>query len=149
MVDPDWAPSVADVAAYIRARTKDTNGNEAGTFNSLTRPTAAQVDALIQTASEEIAAEVGDVPDILQPVARRVAALGGALWVELTYFPEQINRNSPYEQLKERYDAALKRLSVQVGEFLSGDELGEGDVSMPSYSFPIDAGGLIGWGSRF
>ena len=36
-------PSVADVAALLRGRTKDSNGVEVGTFNDDTRPTSSQV----------------------------------------------------------------------------------------------------------
>jgi hypothetical protein len=38
----DIAPSVLDVAALMRARTKDSNGIEVGTFNDDTRPTSAR-----------------------------------------------------------------------------------------------------------
>lgn len=37
----DITPSVANVAALLRARTKDVNGDEIGTFNDDTRPTSA------------------------------------------------------------------------------------------------------------
>jgi hypothetical protein len=47
----DIAPSVADVAALLRARTKDVNGEEIGTFNDDTRPTSAQVLTLIERPS--------------------------------------------------------------------------------------------------
>jgi hypothetical protein len=36
-------PSVLDVAALLRARTKDVNGVEVGTFTDDTRPTSSQV----------------------------------------------------------------------------------------------------------
>ena len=39
----DIMPSVADVGALLRVRTKDINGEEVGTFNDDTRPTSAQV----------------------------------------------------------------------------------------------------------
>jgi hypothetical protein len=38
----DIAPSVLDVAALLRARTKDSTGHEVGTFNDYTRPTRAR-----------------------------------------------------------------------------------------------------------
>jgi phage gpG-like protein len=119
--EPDWAPSVDDVGAVLRARTKDENGNELGTFTDATRPTAVQVNPLIDTATADILAEVGTVPDKVQDNARRVAAIGAALLVELTFFPEQIGTGrSPYTQLKEWYDDKLKRLVAQVTELQDG-----------------------------
>jgi hypothetical protein len=43
-------PSVADVALLIRARTKDADGREVGTFTDETRPTDEQVEEHISAA---------------------------------------------------------------------------------------------------
>jgi hypothetical protein len=59
---PDITPSVADVAALLRARTKDVNGDEIGTFNDDTRPTSAQVITLIDEAVVDIQARMGATP---------------------------------------------------------------------------------------
>ena len=140
MATSDWAPLVADVGAILRARTKDSNGNELGTFTANTRPTGDQVDELIETAITDIESEVGSVPDVLQDAARRVAALGTALLVELSFFPEQISTGrSPYDQLKELYDARFARLKTQIEDVNAGGEVGGGDSSealLPEYSFP-------------
>jgi hypothetical protein len=147
--DPDWAPSAADVGAVLRSRTKDTNGNELGTFTAATRPTDDDVDALIATAVADVSAETGPVPDEIQDAARRVTALRAACLVELTFFPEQINNGrSPYEQLKVLADDAFKRLTVQVGELQDGGELGDTEL-LPVFDFPVDAGGFVGWASRW
>jgi hypothetical protein len=137
MATSDWAPLVADVGAILRARTKDSNGNELGTFTANTRPTGDQVDELIETAMSDIESEVGSVPDVLQDAARRVAAIGTALLVELSYFPEQItNGRSPYDQLRELYDARFARLKIKIDEVNAGGEVGTADDALPDYSFP-------------
>jgi hypothetical protein len=58
----DIAPSVLDVAALLRARTKDSNGMEVGTFNDDTRPTSAQVLTLIDQAVADVQAWLGPKP---------------------------------------------------------------------------------------
>jgi hypothetical protein len=144
----DWAPLVADVGAILRARTKDSNGNELGTFTANTRPTGDQIDELIETAITDIESEVGSVPDVLQDAARRGAAIGTALLVELSYFPEQIaNGRSPYDQLKELYDARFVRLKAQIDEVNSGGEVGTADDAMPVYSFPEF--NYLGWSTSW
>jgi hypothetical protein len=85
-VDPhaiDITPSVADVAALLRARTKDMNGDEVGTFNDDTRPTSAQVITLIEEAVGDIEARmrVSPPPELAAPPPRCL--------VELSCFPEQ------------------------------------------------------------
>jgi len=65
VVDPypiDITPSVADVAALLRARTKDINGDEIGTFNDDTRPTSSQALTLIGEAVADIQARMGGSP---------------------------------------------------------------------------------------
>jgi len=150
----DWAPSPADVGAVIRARTKTSVGDEPGTFNSNTRPTGDQCWDLIDTAMSDIAAEMGDIPDLVQDNARRVAALGAACLVELSFYPEQINSGrSPYPQIKAWYDAAFARLKMQVAN-ANDDGVIEDDTDlMAESSFPdvdpCDPNAIVGWSSRW
>src|SRR4051812_3475139 len=93
LITPNWRPVVADVGAILRARTKArlsetfAAGNEIGTFNDETRPTGDQVERLIDQAVDDVTDTVGT--DIctqeLQTSAGRVAAIGAALLVELSY----------------------------------------------------------------
>jgi hypothetical protein len=140
MLDPDWAPSPSDVGAVLRSRTKDTNGNELGTFTSDTRPTDGQVNELIETAVADLSSDVGTVPDKLQDAARRLAAIGVAMLVELSFFPDQItNGRSPYAQLEALYEKRFARLKVQIEDVNAGGEVGGADSSedlLPVYSFP-------------
>jgi hypothetical protein len=136
----DWTPSLERVGALLRARTKDTSGNEIGTFSAATRPTDEQATDLILQAQNDVVSVVGaEVPDPVVADASYVTALGAALLVELSYFPEQIGTGrSPYPQLKELYDERLKRLIAAV-EAAGGTTAGEGGTALlgPSYSFPM------------
>jgi integrase len=60
----DITPSVADVAALLRARNNDSRGEEIGTFNYDTRPTSAQVLPLIDEAVTDIQARMGLSPPL-------------------------------------------------------------------------------------
>lgn len=108
-------PTVDQVAAIIRTRTKDTNGNEIGTFNNSTRPTGDQVQLLMGFVSAELYLCVGDwLPVFLLPFAQSVIAIRTAMWVELTYFPEQINEDSSvYEALERLYTTMSSTLCEQ------------------------------------
>lgn len=80
----DIAPSVADAAALLRARTKDVNGEEIGTFNDDTRPTSAQVLTLIDEAVADIQARMGPTPpEGLAAAGRSAAAMLTACLIEL------------------------------------------------------------------
>jgi hypothetical protein len=140
VLDPDWAPSPSDVGAVLRSRTKDTNGNELGTFTSDTRPTDGQVNELIETAVAGLSSDVGTVPDKLQDAARRLAAIGTAMLVELSFFSEQINTDrSPYDRLKDWYDERFARLKKQIEDVNAGGDVGGTDSNedlLPVYSFP-------------
>lgn len=144
----DWAPTVANVGALLRARTKDTNGNELGTFTADTRPTGTQVEDLINTAADDVASTL---PDQLDPKywerAAAVSTLGAALKVELSYFPEQVaTGRSPYTQLKEMYNDELKRLvnAVQGGDSAVDGGAGGAGSAMPVGLFPVPTDPL-GW----
>lgn len=112
----DWTPVVADVAALLIARTKPTDAQTpAGTFNTNTRPTAAQVEELIDKAVAEVESRTGTVPTAYEPQAINTAAIYAAMLVELSYFPEQIESDqSPYDRLKELFDAALAGLLTAI-----------------------------------
>jgi hypothetical protein len=111
-VPVDVSCTVEDVAAIIRARTKDKTGNEVGTFNDDTRPTAEQCQEAIDHAVTFIHTAVGQVGTNCADVAKGVVAIGAAAEIELSYFPEQARSDrSIYTFLITRYDAALAGLA--------------------------------------
>jgi hypothetical protein len=56
---PDWAPSVSDVADLLLFRTKTAGGAYVGDFTDATLPSAAQVQRLIEKATERVAGKLG------------------------------------------------------------------------------------------
>lgn len=113
---PVWAPTVADVGALLRARTKDANGAEVGTFTAATRPTGDEVATLILNGCAAVAVVAGwELPVELQPQARNLAAINTACQIEEGYWPEQVNSDrSPWQQLWTRYTAGLDQFAEQV-----------------------------------
>lgn len=100
-------PTVDDVALLLRARTKDSNGIEVGTFDTDTRPTGDQVDAHITAAMGLVGirfAPVIDMPAEAQSAFASLVAYRAALRIEKSYFPEQVRSDrSAYLQLREEY----------------------------------------------
>jgi hypothetical protein len=108
----DIVPSVQEVAALIRARTKDSNGREIGTFNDDTRPTSSQVLTTIDQAVADVQAWLGpSPPEDLADAATVAVALDCACLIELSYFPEQVSTSrSPFTQLKQMLDDKVGQL---------------------------------------
>lgn len=115
-IDPltiPWRPTVDDVAALIRARTKDASMNELGTFTDKTRPTDAEVEQLITNGCAKVATLVGwTLPADAEHEAQHLAALWTACEIELGYWPEQVrSERSPFAQL-------LAMFEYDVGPFV-------------------------------
>lgn len=130
-----WAPTVAAVGALLRSRTVNDDGEELGTFTATTRPTEDQVKELMFQAQGDLVDALGaTVPEPFYDRAASLAALGTALLVELSYFPEQVGTGrSPYAQLKEWYDQRLPRLRTAIEQGAINDTPGTGGG--PSYDF--------------
>jgi hypothetical protein len=109
-------PELAEVAVLLRARTKDENGNELGTFTSETRPTATQVEALIQHSLADLTRAIAsEIPDVLKASARSLIAMRAAQKIELSYYPEQTAADSTvYQTLRLTYESELERLIAAV-----------------------------------
>jgi hypothetical protein len=115
----DWRPTVAQVAAILRARTYAEGsdevdaGEEVGTFDNTTRPTSDQVEELIDLAVADVSMRVGvDIPEALRASAQRVAALRAASEIERSYLPEQTDSGqSIYQTLRLTYDEEVEKLA--------------------------------------
>jgi hypothetical protein len=109
--------------------------------------------SLIAQAADDVIAEIdSDLPPETWPAVASVIALRTAMLIELSYYPEQVASNrSQYNELKELFDDALKRLVLAVAR--EQEELNSGDEQYggvrPHHNFPVDAGGLIGWKSKW
>lgn len=165
----DYTPDLPQVGAIVRTRTKTAAGREAGTFNpesevdtpTETRPTAEQATELIALATDKMEGLIGpDVPDgpdpddvdSLRKMAKRVTSILAAMFVELTFFPEQVNSGrSPYPQLKELFDQELGELTnaIQAVGGVAVDPGAEAlEHPLPSFYFP-NTDHMVGWNTIF
>jgi hypothetical protein len=118
--------TVEQVASHIRARTKDSNGVELGTFTEETRPTAAQAQEAIDNAVRILKTRVMGVGPECQDAAQAAVALLAAADIERSYFPEQSRSDrSVYIYLRDAADAALEGVALCVlGDLPGGDDTG-------------------------
>lgn len=161
-------PSVTEVAALLRARTKARGGSEIGTFNTQTRPTGAEVEALIDDASDEVFGKVQPIDPTLPEGSaynapgsdyerriRRAIALYAAILIETSYWPEQVKQGqSPAATFQALYESRIRALIAEgetghaEGEGTGGP--GGGDAPADAaWAFPADGGGLVGWQTRW
>jgi hypothetical protein len=163
---PDDYPTLDDVGAILRARTQDDHDDELGTFTDDTRPTADEVNKLIAQAGLPVYTATGRLDDLtcsmkdqVQESAKYWVAMLTAMLIELTYFPEQVRSDrSAYAFYKEMWDDEITGFSSLIdavkecreGE-LEPDTPGEegGTPPDPSWAFPEDVGGMVGWQTRF
>lgn len=115
--DVPYLPTLADVGALARARTKDSNGVELGTFTAATRPTDSQVLRLIDLAAAEVATRTNQTFSLrYYESARSVIALRTAMSIEVSYFPEETDsRDSAYGRFAREYADALGELTEATG----------------------------------
>lgn len=139
-------PDVALVASLLRARTKDVNGDEIGTFNANTRPTSVQVGDMIQVAADDLRMKVRrPIPAGALSDARRLIAMYSAMLVELSYWPEQVHSDrSAYSMYKSLYDTGVENMTEAIN--VEGIDLiiGSGDDNAPTSLFPEP----MGWDYR-
>ena len=95
-VEPgDVRPSIEEVSLLERTRTVGSGGGEKMTFDETTRPTADEVELLIDQATEAI---LGQLPTRLAPIyyqrARHQIALYTAILIEASFFRESLDQGS-------------------------------------------------------
>jgi len=121
-----FTPTVSEVAAILRARTKDTFGNEVGTFNSNTRPTGNEVLLLIEKAQSFVLSRADDdIPEGGWDIARDLISLGAAMLVEMSYFSEQVGTDrTAYEEMErmfdKQWDALIGAIEREKAEVVDG-----------------------------
>lgn len=126
-VGPDeWRPTVAQVAAILRARTyaddsvtgeeTPSGGELRGTFDETTTPTEDQAEESIDLAVADVSMRVAvNFPEELKASAQRVAALGAAREIERSYIPEQAEGGqSIYQTLRLTYDEEVEKLAQTI-----------------------------------
>lgn len=130
MTEATFSPTVEDVAALIRARTKIPGGGEAGTFNDVTRPTKAEAEAIIAQAVDHVAAAIGGEPcnEQLKQSATAAASMLAAVIIETSYWPEQAEaRGSAAVRLEKLFDTRMKSLTAAVSEECGGQGTGDSE----------------------
>jgi len=123
-------PEPADVAALLRARTKDSDGHELGQWTDATRPTETQVEELIAMAYGDVSTQTGAyLDDRLAVEAQAMVALRAAMFVELSYFPEQVRSDrSAYPEYERMYAAGM----LALGTAIAGNAPGGGSLRFAS-----------------
>lgn len=138
----EWGCSVTDVAELVLIRTRDDSGNLLGTFNNFTRPTDEQTRALIYNkAIPDVLPLIGtDIPDELIPEAQNVVAIRTAMYIELTFFGNEVAQNrSVYNNLKTLFDEKVATLQNAVAAIEAGGEITDdmsGAAGRPFYDYP-------------
>lgn len=119
-------PTVDQVALLLRARTKDSAGNEVGTFDDDTRPTGTQVDEQIDAAIALVGVRFPPTSGMTAEQVtgfQALVAYRAALRVEKSYFPEQVRTDrSAYAQLREEYLDDLAAFTEAIREGAGGEQ---------------------------
>lgn len=125
-VEEQWAvsadynlPTIYEVATLLRARTKDTAGNEIGTFTHFTRVTASQAEQLVLQARDHVVSQAGLETDVVaahRTLVRSLVALAAAMLIELSYFPEQVESGkSAYDRYERMFNQRVEQLAKVTG----------------------------------
>ncbi len=140
---PTWTPGRSKVAAYVPHRTlarsvtstTESQDTYQYTFDQSTTPTGVQTDALIADAVAWVSARVVPMQAGLYDLARAVAALLAAAWVERSW-PDDDQSLTRANDMEKRADAMLADL---VAANAAGSDTGEYGVDLvnPVHSFPL------------
>jgi hypothetical protein len=113
----EYTPTVDDLGAIMRARTKNKLGKELGTFTDDTRPTGAEVEGVIAQAVALVSPRLGgSVADRLQDLARSIVTLRAAMMIEASYTPETDDgAGTAYDRYETQYTESLEAYDVAAG----------------------------------
>jgi hypothetical protein len=142
-------PTVQEIANLMPDRLTLADGTEATTFTDSTRPTATQVEALIDLVLDTVDTKVPSRSSTeLQRAARSIVALETAILAEATYFSHQGEVNTArievWERLIEKHAAALDE-AAQDDPGPDDRPLEAGYASAAMRSNLVDAAAEDGW----
>jgi hypothetical protein len=113
-VESSIRPSLEDLGALLRVRTvvEGSAGVELGTFNTKTRPTAAEAQYLIDQAVNQTILTTGpDIAPKFWQQAKTVVLYLTAQLVELSFYKNEIDKGiSAYPAYEKMYEAAIDGL---------------------------------------
>ena len=144
----------ANVAALLRARTKDAGGRELGEWTDETRPTLAQVTETLELANAVVQARVGAPVDACLQSFAVAVVFEAACMIEKSYFPDQVESGrSQYDQLRAETDALLDGVrECQAGNLPDGEASERTwqvyDVCTPPGSCSSSSGWPVDWWQR-
>ena len=137
---------------------------EVGTWTATTRPTLVEVEQTLAMCQGIVLGQTGDVTalvcvtaDDVRCQAATAVTMLAAMLIELSYFPEQVASNrSAYEQYAALWNQLMPALVESVAECLGGGveptpggEDGAPYIAPASWAFPVDTGGMVGWGTKW
>lgn len=114
----EYKPTLDDLGALMRARTRNDLGDELGTFNEETRPTGDEAQSMIDQALDLVSPRLGgSVPDRLEGLARSIVTLRAAMLVEASYSPEGDGPETAtaYSRFETQYQDALEAYDMAAG----------------------------------
>ena len=124
----DYTPTVQDIAALLRARTRTTNGDLLRDFTDETEPTGEDVQGLIEIAVDDVSGAIGtNIPVEFQSTAKILVTYLTAANIELSYWPTQAAAtNSMYDKLMARYNTRLAQLMEDMSDVVTDDGVDSG-----------------------
>lgn len=134
----EYLPTPDQVAALVRARTRDDLGSELGVFTEQTHPTLAEVELLIAQEAPIVLVRTGDpaaleCPDaatvqgaIANVISKRVAAI-----IEASYRPDEVADGRTvadfYQGTMDDDLEAIEKAAATCRAWMPGDPSGGGD----------------------
>jgi hypothetical protein len=116
LVDPNFVrPTVDEVALLENSRTVTAGGGLAGTFTDQTRPTADQVETIIDTSTEAILSQLPqEMAAIFFPRVKHAITLYASILIETSFYREQTDTGaaSVYQRM---LDNAVSSLVTDMG----------------------------------
>ena len=116
VVDPEAVrPNVSDVASSTPTRTVSSGGSEESTYTSSTRPTAAQVQSMVDAALVDVLAQLPpNIDTVWYPVVSRAIALRVAAMVEGSFYRENADVRGSASAFIAQFNADLASLQSLI-----------------------------------
>ena len=140
-----WTPVAADVHAVLASRASIDG------FTAETRPTAEEVDLVIDKVAFDVVAALGDadLSRVMNPsapvgdrvtladLASKVVTIGAAAEVERSFFPEQQVDHEAETSLFRQFRESLTRLTAAASLVLSGGTafVGSAPLRLPALDY--------------
>jgi hypothetical protein len=109
----------------------------------------AQAANVVYSSTGQLDTMICESADMVRGSANYLIGLLAACLVELSYFPEQVrSERSAFQQYYDIFTGELTGMPMlmdSVKECRGGEVEPDGGPGNPSWAFPQDCGGLVGW----